>query len=127
MSKVSDAILLVLLILATAGCLSYGQVNSLCESCSFYDEVCYYPVATSNTDVRNRRMCNQLRLECEICRETYFQQAKDEKKALLEESMAADDERTKRCLSCSAAKDMCLNNDNVRNILQKIVFESHKL
>lgn len=72
MSRLSNTTLTFIILATATFCMSYaGRIpenvadveSHACYACAFHKHVCKHP----NTDVRNRRMCNGLRYECEEC------------------------------------------------------------
>ena len=128
MGKISyntAAFILTFAIIGTAECLEYEAGDDIgtdfCQPCRFYDQVCNYQLSSSIiADARNQQMCNQLRVECQICQEGYYQN--DEDGSVEEILIVASDtgRRSKRCLECGAAKEMCLNHPHNDNWMKKL-------
>lgn len=123
----TTALVLIFAIIGTTECLRYGgRVDNgagFCQSCRFHAQVCNYHRSSSITaDARNRQMCNQLRVECQICQGRFYQNDDGMKDSVEEIIVAASDagRRSKRCLDCGAAKEMCLTHPHNDNWMKKM-------
>lgn len=97
----------------------------LCQSCRIYVQVCNYQSSSIIADARNRQMCNQLRMECQTCQEqSYLIQNEDNIKSSVEDELmvvtADAGRRSKRCLDCGAAKEMCLTHPHNNTWMKKM-------